>query len=344
MRGASPTVAQVSRSSLAHNLRLLQEAAGPGVHMFPAIKANAYGHGALLVGSVLPALGYTTAAVAHVREAAELLLDADPPTGLSRLLVMTGMQRDEAPLVAELAPRVEPVVSCAPQLEALAAAARARRVTIGVHLQLDSGMSRQGALPGELGPLAALVLGPLRDALQLRGLMTHFARSYEEDQQPTAAQLRLFLDTLSQLPPLPPGVVRHAANSGAIFGHPAARLEACRPGIALYGLSPGPAAGEVAKQLRPALRLVSRVTLLKRVPRGTAVSYGGTFTTTRASTLLAVVAAGYGDGIPRVLSGKMAAHLAGVRCPQLGRVTMDQIVVDASDVPPHLIQLGMEVR
>jgi alanine racemase len=204
-------------------------------------------------------------------------------------------------------------------------------------------MSRQGALPGELGRLLGLALGPLCDALELRGLMTHFARADESDPAPTRAQLQLFLETLAGLPPLPSGVLRHAANSAGVLAHPAAHMEACRPGIAVYGLSPGPAAGDAAGRLRPVLRLESRVTLLKRVPRGTAVSYGGAFVTHRPCTTLAVVAAGYGDGLARAQSGRMAALLAGVRCPQLGRVTMDQMVVDATEVPAQQLKLGMPV-
>ena len=322
-------------------MRVLQEAVGPRVRLFPAIKANAYGHGAALVAPVLAGLGYDTACVAHVREAAELLQEGRE-TGLRRLLVLAGMLPEEASLVAALAPRVEPVVSCEEQLEALAAAARAaqRRQRVGVHVQLDTGMSRQGALPAAMGRLLSLATGPLADALELRGVMTHFAAADEPDPAATRRQLALFLGTLAALPPLPAGVVRHAANSAGVLAHSSSHLEACRPGLAVYGLSPGPAV-EAAARLRPVLRLVSRVTLLKRVPLGTPVSYGGSFVTTRPWTVLAVVAAGYGDGLARSQGGRMAALLAGVRCPQLGRVTMDQVVVDATEVPPAQLRLGM---
>ncbi len=336
----SPTVALVSRSRLAHNMAVLQAAVGSRVKLYPALKANAYGHGASLVASVMADLGYTAACVAHVREASDLLA-AEPR--MKRLLVLAGMQTDEAAAVAALAPCVEPVVSTAEQLEALARAALPGR-RVPVHVKLDTGMSRQGASPSLFGRLLSVATGPLSDRVVLRGVMTHLAAADAADPALTLRQLVVFRSTLAAMPPLPAGVERHVANSAGILSHPESHWDACRPGIAVYGLNPGEGvAPAVAEQLKPALELRSRVSLVKTVPRGTGVSYGHHYVTQREKTVLATVAAGYGDGLGRVLSGRMSVFIHGVQCPQLGRVTMDQIVVDATEVPPAHLSLGSAV-
>jgi len=328
------SVASISRSKLAHNMSVLQRAAGAGVQLWPAVKANAYGHGAVLVSSVLAELGYTTACVAQVQEAVDLL---HARTGMRRLLVLSGMLLDEAASVAAAGGAIEPVVSTREQVMALARAARASSVPVrvGVHVKVDTGMSRQGCLPSELPRLLQSVADH-SSFLDLRGVMSHFAAADAVDPTLTKTQLARFHAALSGLQ-LPPGAVRHVANSAGILMHPDSVLQAARPGIAVYGLNPGEGiAPSVAAQLRPVLELRARVMLVKTVPAGTGVSYGHHHVTERPQTRLATLALGYGDGLSRAQSGRMRVLLGGAVCPQLGRVTMDQIVVDASAAPASL--------
>jgi alanine racemase len=321
------SVALISRSRLANNMRVLQQAAGANCQLWPAVKANAYGHGAVLVSRVLAEeLGYRTACVAYVKEAVELL---EQRVGMRRLLVLGGMMPYEAPVVAAWEGAIETVVSTVEQIEALAKSGSKK--PIGVHLKIDTGMSRQGCLPESLSVLLRSV-SDHAPRVVLRGVMSHFAAADAVDLRTTSQQMTLFRTTLDKVS-LPAGVVRHIANSAAILGNPESRLEAARPGIAVYGLSPGDGVSHAATELQPVLTLQSRVTLAKTVPAGTGVSYGHHYTTTRSRTVLACVSVGYGDGISRAQSNRMSVLIGGVLCPQLGRVTMDQIVVDATNVP-----------
>jgi alanine racemase len=316
------SVALISRSKLAHNMRLLQRAAGAGVGLWPAVKANAYGHGALLVSDALAELGFVSQCVARVSEAAELLQgDGLKRHKLARVLVLGGLLPDDAASFVSLPKEVEPVVSSSLPLEALARAAAVRGYPVGVHVKVDTGMSRQGALPEELAPLLQAIADGAPH-LTLRGVMSHFAASDSADQTVTLSQLDRFHKALSGIS-LPSGVVRFIANSGGILAHRNSALDVARPGIAIYGLSPGE--GVNASELRPILELQATTTLLKWVPAGTGVSYGHHYVTTKPKTLLATLSVGYGDGISRAHSNRMRVLLNGVSCPQLGRVTMDQV-------------------
>lgn len=328
------SVALVSRSKLAHNMSVLQRAAGRGVLLFPAVKANAYGHGSFLVSSVLSSLGFSCVCVAQVHEAAGLA------PGVSRVLVLGGMTLEEAPLYrppiisgssSPSSPSLEAVVSSAAQIAALSASSLRGRARVGVHVKVDTGMSRQGCLPHELPQLLQAV-SDNREHLVLRGVMSHFAAADDSDRKLTETQLTRFRNALQGIT-LPQGVMRHIANSAGILGYPSSLFEAARPGIAIYGLNPGDGVSAAASQLKPILELQTRVTLLKTVEAGTGVSYGHHFTTLRPKTVLATLSIGYGDGISRAQSNRMRVIINGVSCPQLGRVTMDQIVVDATDVP-----------
>jgi alanine racemase len=327
-----PTRAIIHLDRLARNLRLLDELVG-GRPLWPCIKANAYGHGAEIVAREVVSLGYDTLCVAHACEAVELRelgLDA-------RLVLLSAALPEVSEQVVEH--RLEPVVCSRAALDALSDAAQRAGREVEIHLKIDTGMGRVGVRPEEAeGFLARAASLP---GVRVRGLMSHFPRADEADKSFSHRQLETFRRVCESL--RNSGVqVRHLANSAGIFDLPESHLDAARPGIAIYGLAPSQQiANPRVAELEPVLEWRSRITFLKEVPAGTGLSYGHTFRTRRPS-LVATLPVGYGDGLQRGLSNRMELLVRGVRCPQVGSITMDQTLVDVSELRGQ-VELGDDV-
>lgn len=310
---------RIHLARLTGNLRLLQDLAGERP-LWPAIKANAYGHGAALVARHLVGLGYGTLCVAHAGEALELKQAGVDAT----FVVLSAALPESAEAFVEHG--LEPVVCTLEMLEALSRAAGRARRRVAVHVKVDTGMGRIGIRPGEVaGFLARCRELP---GLRVRGLMSHFSRADEADKACSREQLEAFRRvaeaTRAQVE------VRHLANSAALFDLPESLFDAARPGIAIYGLAPSPTlANPRVRELRPVLEWTTRVTFLKEVAAGTGLSYGHAFHTARPS-LIATIPLGYGDGLARSLSNRLTLLVGGTRCPQVGRITMDQSLVDVT--------------
>ena len=314
------TKAVIHLDRLSHNMQLLQEAAG-GVPLWPAIKANAYGHGAELVARHLISLGFDTLCVAHLSEAAAL-----SEAGLkATFVILSAALPEEANSM--VAYNVEPAVCTIDMVDSLSAAAQQADKRIAVHVMVDTGMGRIGMRPNDVVPF----LDRCRElpALEVRGIMSHFARADETDKTSALEQLARFND-LADVAEAYGVQFRHMANSAAVFDLPAARFDVARPGISIYGLAPS---AEIAnpkiRALRPVLEWKTRITFLKQVSAGTNLSYGHSFVTGRES-LIATLPVGYGDGLHRSLSNRMDVLVHGVRCPQVGRITMDQSLIDVT--------------
>lgn len=330
--GGHPTRAVVDLGRLAHNLRVLQACVG-GRPLWPCIKADAYGHGAELVGRHLVELGCTTLCVAHASEAAELLA-----AGVrARFLTLSAALPSDAALAVEHG--LEPAVATLDGVRALSDAALRAGRRLAVHLKVDTGMGRFGIRPDE-------VLGFLErcrelPGLRVRGLMSHFPRAEESDKSFCEEQVRAF-DALREATRGKGIEVYHLANSAGILDLPASHQDAARPGIALYGLRPGQGLRSPrAAELRPVLEWKTRITFLKEVPAGTGLSYGHSFRTSRP-TLVATLPVGYGDGLRRGLSSRIEVLVGGLRCPQVGIITMDQALVDVTALRGR-VGLGDEV-
>lgn len=304
-------------------MKVLQEAAGSGVELWPAVKANGYGHGAEEISRELVALGYRSVCVAHLGEALSLVKAVE---GLQRVVVLAGMLPIElAELAALQSPVIEPVISSSAALSALSeAASRVQGLVISVHLQVDTGMTRQGASLQDFPALLELALG--LPGIHVASTMSHFACADADDPAVSLLQIERFLK-------VPYHGKRHICNSAGTFRFPQAHFDVCRPGISVYGLHPGSGVtDDLSKSLRPVLELVSRVTLVKpNVPVGTGVSYGHSFVTVRPLTTLAVIPCGYGDGYSRAHGNRAHVVVNGIRCPIVGRVTMDQLIADVTD-------------
>lgn len=317
--------AEIDLAALERNVKLIRSSLPPHMRYVAVVKADAYGHGAHHAAARLMHAGADLFAVANVVEAAAL---RELGPGWPILVLSPLLPGEEEVLVdSDIAASVS-----APEevdrFEALGARSR-RKVT--VHLKIDTGMGRAGVWHEAAPELCARIQAA--EHLRLAGVFTHFA-SPDEDPPFTAEQRRRFLAALDACAPLPlADLFIHADNSAGIESLPGSSpFNAVRIGLLQFGVLPH--AHSLLNQVRtePVFSFHTRVGLVKRLPRGTTISYGRTHTLGRDATI-AVLCAGYADGIPRAASNRAQVLIRGRRCPVLGRVTMDQTVVDVSGVP-----------
>jgi alanine racemase len=318
------TYATVDLDAIEHNVRALA-AHTTAREIFAVVKSNAYGHGAVQVAEVALKSGATRLAVGRVDEAWQLRSGGIQ----APILVMCYTVPAEAETIVEQ--NLMATVISLESASALSRRAVALGRTVGVHVKVDTGMGRFGLLPeGEVLPyLAALERLP---NLEIEGIFTHFATADAHDKSYAQQQFALFQEILKVVEEAGHTIpVRHAANSAATLDLPETHLDAVRPGIALYGMYPSE---EVSREvpLRPALMLKSHVGRVRTLPAGSSVSYGRTFIA-KGPTTVANIPVGYGDGYHRALSNKGAVLIGGQRAPIVGRVCMDQFVVDVSRIP-----------
>lgn len=314
----SPIRARISRSAWLNNLALLRRAA-PHAKLLAVIKANAYGHGAIEAARSLTSAD--AFGVARLGEALELRA-----AGIWQdIVLMEGVFSDEE-LSHALANGLDLVVHEAAQLAMLERARTPGRRPV-VWIKLDTGMGRLGFAPEAL-PGVAAQLQRIAAVGEIR-VMTHFARADEPDSPMTSRQLARFEAALGALASRPAVAL---ANSAAILRWPRTHGDWVRAGIALYGSSPF--AGESASSLglQPVMTLETRVIALREIALGDGVGYGSTWCAQRPSRI-AVLAAGYADGVPRHLPNGAPVLIEGHRAPLVGRVSMDMITVDVTDLP-----------
>lgn len=308
--------ARIRLDALAGNIATLRRTVAPA-QLMTVVKADAYGHGADAVARTAVEAGADWLGVADLGEALAL---REAGIRAPLLAWLHAAQPDFADAVAA---GVEVGVSTAAQLEAAA------RAGATVHLKLDTGLSRNGIAPAEQPALFARAAEHERAGrLRVRGMMTHLSGTTPDDD---ATQRALFADAVAEARAagLDPEL-RHLAASLAALTVPDARFDLVRVGIASYGLAPDPVVDAAAWGLRPVMRLVTEVVALRRVPAGTGISYGYRHRTA-GETTLALVPLGYADGIPRHASDRAEVAIGGVRYPQVGRIAMDQFVVDVGD-------------
>ena len=330
---------RVRPAAIEANVRRLAERAG-GAALCAVVKADGYGHGAVASARAALAGGASWLAVATIPEALEAVEAAESVGSDAPVLVLSEVAPQLAASALDRCPdRIRFTVASAAGVEALSTAPGPARA---VHLKVDTGMHRMGALPTELDD----VTGALRAAgarLRLEGVWTHLAVADAPNNPFTAEQLARFDRALAAIlrDGLPTGVV-HAANSAGLLAHPAARRDLIRAGIAIYGVPPSPEL-EGAIDLEPALELVSRVTAVRTVAPGESVSYGRHWWA-EEPTRVATVAIGYADGIRRDSGSAGVEVLArGHRCPIVGMVTMDQLMVALDPAIAAEVASGDEV-
>jgi len=316
--------AEVDLDAIAHNVRELKKHVGDRVQLMAVIKDDAYGHGTVPVARTVLQAGASMLAVARVPEGAQLRHG-----GVGAPVLLLGYSPVSA-VASIVKHRLTPTVSTLELARALSAEVEKTGVDLlPVHVKVDTGMGRFGILPHEvLGFLRTLQALP---GLRLEGLYTHLSTADTTDRDYVLSQLAAFQAVLSEVREAGFKIpLTHAANSGATIYVQESHLDMVRPGLSLYGLQPSTELAPLLP-LRPALSLHSRVGRVRTLAAGSSISYGRTFKTTR-STRVALVLLGYGDGYHRLLSNRGEVLIRGRRCPILGRVCMNQFVVDVTAV------------
>lgn len=313
---------EIDLSAIRHNVSVMRERLAPGVKFLAVVKANAYGHGAAPVARAALEAGADMLAVAIPEEGLELRR-----AGIDAPILVLGGIEEEAALAVAAADLVQVVFDEA-RILALSEAGEKLARRVKLHLKLDTGMNRIGVRTRQEAQALTRLIDSL-PGVELTGCFTHMATADEEDRARTDAQLARFrelTEAIAQVHPEP--ITRHAANTASIFRFPEAQFDMVRGGIALYGCPPVP---EVTT-LRPAMRWATRAVYVKTIAPGDQVSYGGLFEAKR-DTVVMTVPVGYADGYRRGLSQKGCVLVRGRRAPILGRVCMDQIMVDVTDIP-----------
>jgi alanine racemase len=314
--------AEIDLDAIAHNTRALKGLIGAKTQLLAIMKSNAYGHGVLPVARSALNAGATWLGVNLCDEGVQLR-----QAGIKAPILTLGYTpaTQAATVVAN---RLTPTINTIEVAAALNAVADPAN-PLSIHIKVDTGLSRFGMMPDEIIPFAQQIAQ--MKGLRLEGLFTHYASADAADKTSARKQLAVYMETLARLQQAGISIpIRHTAASGAVLDMPEARLDMVRCGIALYGLLPS---DEVSRpiSLRPALSLKARIARLRTLPVGTGIGYGATFVTTRP-TLAALLPIGYADGVKRGYSNKGVALVHGQRVKVLGRVSMDQMVVDVSDV------------
>jgi len=340
MRSGRPTLAEIDLKALEFNYRQLRKRAPRGVKIMGVVKADAYGHGAIPVSLRLERLGVEYLGVAFSDEAVALRKGGVK----APILILGGIFPEDIDRVFRF--DLTPVVFRRESLQLLSKEAKRRRSRVKVHLKVDTGM-------GRLGVSAALWTAFLKEVKQFpeietEGLLSHYSMADEDEGNFTAGQWRAFEEALAAAEGM--GVhfkYRHIANSAGLTAFSAYSGNLVRPGIMLYGSYPSPAFQDILR-LKPVMTLKTQILHLKSVLPGTRLSYGGTFTTKRES-LIATLPIGYADGYSRHLSNEGEVLIRGRRAPVVGKVCMDYILADVTDIPrvsagDEVILLGRQVR
>jgi len=319
------TVAHVDLGALAHNARAIRafmaaRTGGAGPVLAGVVKANAYGHGAVEAARTLVDAGAAMLACADIEEALELR-----EAGLTAPILVFG-PFSLGDLDAIFDASLTPTISTPTAARRLQEAAARRGVRLRYHLGIDTGMHRLGLRHDNLSRTTPELLASPN--LEIEGVYTHFASADEPGSDLFARQQRNFEAADRALAALGArGYVRHAANSGALLADPSTWFDLVRPGLLVYGVAPPAFEGRVA--VRPVMSLRSRVAAVKGVRSGESIGYGGRFVARRPTTM-AIVPAGYADGLDTRLEGRGAVLVRGRRAPIVGAVSMDMIALDVT--------------
>ena len=320
--------AEVDLDAIWENMVHMKENIAEKTKILAVIKTDGYGHGGVPIAKMLEQLDFMFGYAAATYEEAHVLREA----GVKKPILILGYTFPYCyeELIRE---EIRPAVYRRDTVEELAAAAAKVGKKAKVHIKVDTGMGRIGITPDEEGLefVRFLIEHP---ELEVEGIFTHFAKSDEADKTSANHQLELFQNFIDKIQTelgitIP---VKHCSNSAAILEMPQANMDMVRAGITTYGLYPSEEVSKDIVPLRAAMSLYSHIVYCKTIHAGQSVSYGGLFTAQK-DTRVATIPVGYGDGYPRSLSGKGYVLIRGKKAPILGRVCMDQFMVDISEIP-----------
>lgn len=320
--------AEVDLDAIWENMVHMKENIAENTKILAVIKTDGYGHGGVPIAKMLEQLDFMFGYAAATYEEAHVLREA----GVKKPILILGYTFPYCyeELIRE---EIRPAVYRRDTVEELAAAAAKVGKKAKVHIKVDTGMGRIGITPDEEGLefVRFLIEHP---ELEVEGIFTHFAKSDEADKTSANHQLEIFQNFIDKIQTelgitIP---VKHCSNSAAILEMPQANMDMVRAGITTYGLYPSEEVSKDIVPLRAAMSLYSHIVYCKTIHSGQSVSYGGLFTAQK-DTRVATIPVGYGDGYPRSLSGRGYVLIHGKRAPILGRVCMDQFMVDISEIP-----------
>ena len=320
--------AEVDLDAIWENMVHMKENIAEKTKILAVIKTDGYGHGGVPIAKMLEQLDFMFGYAAATYEEAHVLREA----GVKKPILILGYTFPYCyeELIRE---EIRPAVYRRDTVEELVAAAANVGQKAKVHIKVDTGMGRIGITPDEEGlEFVRFLMG--HPELEVEGIFTHFAKSDEEDKTSANHQLALFQNFIDRIQTelgltIP---VKHCSNSAAILEMPQANMDMVRAGITTYGLYPSEEVRKDIVPLRAAMSLYSHIVYCKTIHAGQSVSYGGLFTAQK-DTRVATIPVGYGDGYPRSLSGKGYVLIRGKKAPILGRVCMDQFMVDISEIP-----------
>lgn len=327
------TWAEINLNCIAHNVSQVKKRIGVDVKLMAVVKADAYGHGVMPVSQIALEAGADVLGVATLDEALALRRGfVDCP------IMVLGYVAPEFAALAALEHITLTVISVAHAKALVAAVASS---PLEVHLKFDTGMGRLGLC--SIQDLDDVVYTLGESPVTITGAFTHFAQADSLDKQHARTQLKAahaFFQRLAKKVRNPDRLLLHAANSAAIIDLPESYFEMVRLGISLYGVYPSDEVIQASLPLKQALRLCTRIVHLKTVPKGTTIGYGSTFVT-KTDTAVGTLPIGYADGLPRGLSNRGYVLVKGIRCPIIGRVCMDQCMIDVTSVTD--LAVGQEV-
>ncbi len=329
-----PVWAEVSLDALANNIREVRRLTESKAMILAAVKADAYGHGIVTSSKIFLENGADRLGVAALTEALELRR-----AGVDAPILNLGYTPDES-FGSAIENGVAVTVYTIKQAKTLSEVAERLGLVATVHVKIDSGMGRLGFLPSSESVRAIVNIDKL-PSVELEGIFTHFACSDNADKTYTRSQYKLFTHVIAELkyqgvkPP-----IRHVSNSAAIIDLPEYALDMVRPGIMLYGYEPGPEVNLEKVNLMPAMKLKARFSNIKSVDKGVGISYGVTHRTRRPS-IIGTLPIGYADGYRRALSNRGVVDFKGDKLSIIGRICMDQCMVDLTEAKSA--EIGDEV-
>ncbi len=318
--------AGIDLDALKYNVDGIKRCKANGAMLMGVVKADAYGHGAKIFAHELDGLGFDWFAVATVDEGIELRKD-----GIHQPILVLGYSCEEQyPDMVQW--DITPTIYSFDMAKAFAAVAAAAGKTADIHIKIDTGMSRIGFLPEEESIDEIEKIHGLKN-IRIQGMFTHFACADMRDKSHVGHQIEKFRRMIDGVKKRGiPVEIFHCSNSASIMELPSEHMNMVRAGIILYGLYPSHEMEEERLSLKPVMSLYSHVVQVKEVPGGVSVGYGATYVTGRP-TRIATIPVGYADGYPRALSNRASVLIRGRRAPIIGRICMDQFMVDVTEAP-----------
>ncbi len=327
--------AEINLDNIAHNIREIRRITNKNAELMGVVKADAYGHGVMEVTRTLLDNGVTRLAVSMLDEAIQLRNN-----GISAPILVLGYT-DPIRVNEIIENDVTQSVFSHELAQALSDEAVRQGKKVKIHIKIDTGMTRIGFLPGYNAVKNVAQINSLPNII-IEGLFTHFATADEKDREYTLSQFEKFISICSELQRIGIHIpVKHCTNSGGIIEYPQMHLDMVRPGIIIYGMYPSEEVDKTKMHLKPAMTLKANVILVKEVENNTSISYGRIFTTQRTSKI-ATIPIGYADGYTRRLSNKGKVLIHGEYAPVVGRICMDQCMVDVTDLN-CAVEVGDEV-